>query len=339
MRPLTRSKVQDATVLLRQGKSIRQVSSAVGISISSAQKIQKEDKENIPAPKIGRPSKGSERAKILLARKFSSGRLRTLREGQQYVQSTGGGRIATATVRSWLRHEGLRAYVCPRKPRLTKENKAARYKFAKDHLDWTTADWKKVMFSDETIISRVGSFGKGFYYKRPENKRLQAFQIKETLQGGGGRLLLWGCMTYHGVGDACWISGRMDSGVYLDVVKDYVVASRKWHAMDPATFLFQQDNASIHTAGIIKAFFAKSNIAVLKWPANSSDLNPIENVWSYIKYHLDQYPCAPKSMKDLWERVQDIWTTIPKHYLHELYESMPRRMMMVYRNKGGHTKY
>ncbi|KAK3836655.1 MAG: hypothetical protein JOS17DRAFT_787819 [Linnemannia elongata] len=52
--------------------------------------------------------------------------------------------------------------------------------------------------------------------------------------------------------------------------------------------------------------------------ANSPDLSIIEHVWGYVKYKLAQEQ-APRSMDDLWERVQDIWTTLPEGYLHDLY--------------------
>jgi len=151
--------------------------------------------------------------------------------------------------------------------------------------------------------------------------------------------MVWGCMTYHGVGDASWIPGKINAEAYIDVLKDYVLASRDWYNVDPETFIFQQDNASVHTAHIVKAFFVESNLTVMKWPANSPDLNPIENLWSYLKTELGLYKESPKTMDDLWERVQEVWTKIPIDYIQKLYESMPRRMEEVVRNRGGYTKY
>ena len=109
--------------------------------------------------------------------------------------------------------------------------------------------------------------------------------------------------------------------------------------MDLATFIFQQDNTSVHTAGIVNRFFAESKITIMKWTPSSPDLNPIENLWKQMKYQLNQYPEAPNSMQELWKRLQDIWAEITADYIHELYESMPRRMREVYKNKGGCTKY
>jgi hypothetical protein len=47
---------------------------------------------------------------------------------------------------------------------------------------------------------------------------------------------------------------------------------------------FMQDNASIHCAGKVKAWFAKMGITLLEdWPAYSPDLNPIKHIWWALK--------------------------------------------------------
>jgi len=99
--------------------------------------------------------------------------------------------------------------------------------------------------------------------------------------------MVWGCITYFGVGDACRFKGGVDSEMYVDVLRDYVLASRDWYGMEPSTFIFQQDNAPIHSSQAAITFLTENNISVLEWPANSPDMNIIEGIWSYIKKRLD----------------------------------------------------
>lgn len=43
-------------------------------------------------------------------------------------------------------------------------------------------------------------------------------------------------------------------------------------------WLYEQDNASIQTAGILKEFFPEHNVSVMPWPAKNCDLSPVEKV-------------------------------------------------------------
>ena len=78
-------------------------------------------------------------------------------------------------------------------------------------------------------------------------------------------------------------------------------------------FLFQQDGAPCHTASYTQEFFERNNISVIDWPAQSPDLNPIENVWSFISHELKKSNI--KNKQDLISEVTRIWYSIPKAYI------------------------
>jgi hypothetical protein len=87
----------------------------------------------------------------------------------------------------------------------------------------------------------------------------------------------------------------------------------------------------------VTEYFHQQNIPVLPWPAQSPNLNPIENVWSHIKAQLDRFQIIFKAMLRI--KVQEIWQQINPNYLETLVKSMPKRMSDIIKRRGGAINY
>ena len=76
----------------------------------------------------------------------------------------------------------------------------------------------------------------------------------------------------------------MEQYQYLDILKN----SMEPHAFEsmPINWTFMQDNDPKHTARSVKNWLAAEQIKVLEWPAQSPDLNPIENLWNDVKVQI-----------------------------------------------------
>jgi len=69
-----------------------------------------------------------------------------------------GSRIIRRTISRRLTDEfGLKSRKPVRKPRLTPAMKLKRLQFAKKYKDWTSQQWSRVLFSDETTIQQFAS--------------------------------------------------------------------------------------------------------------------------------------------------------------------------------------
>ena len=60
----------------------------------------------------------------------------------------------------------MKAVVKKKRPLLKPRHIKARMDFAVAHQDWTLEDWKRVVWSDETKINRLGSDGRKWVWKK-----------------------------------------------------------------------------------------------------------------------------------------------------------------------------
>ena len=97
-------------------------------------------------------------------------------------------------------------------------------------------------------------------------------------------------------------------------------------------WVYQQDNASPHTARVTKSFLREHDIPLLEWPAYSPDLSPIENVWARIRKKLADHP--PTTPQDAASKNHDIWISFPEKYAQNLALSMPKRLRKTIERRG-----
>ena len=77
----------------------------------------------------------------------------------------------------------------------------------------------------------------------------------------------------------------------------------------------------------------------MEWPAQSPDLNIIENIWLYMKRELQKSAVDIATKNDLLREIQSVWRNIELNYIRNLYQSIPDRLNNVIEMKGHLTKY
>lgn len=319
-------------------RTYRQIAATFNVSPATVSRIKSKYCHDTSNRKYGRPRKLTSQNIRYCIRELTQNRSKSAREVSKKLKVNFSVNVSDRTIRNALRKEGLKAQEKKKKPKLSAKNIKARLEFAKRHKDWTIQDWKRVIWSDETKINRFSSDGRSWSWIR-EGGSLQTHHVKETVKYGGGSIMIWGCMTWDGPGFLCKISGTMNGELYKTILMEELQETINWYDLDSSRVIFQQDNDSKHRSSIVQNWLSEQPFSVLEWPAQSPDLNPIENLWAILKRKLNQYDRPPNGMLQLWERVEEVWNAISKETCENLVKTMPKRIQSVIKRKGLWTDY
>ncbi|EIE76609.1 hypothetical protein RO3G_01313 [Rhizopus delemar RA 99-880] len=287
----------------------------------------------------GRPMVVSAQTKRFIELQVVQGQLRTAREVHGKHMELGY-YISYKTAINVLKSVNFVAAIKVKKPLLTAKHMKRRLAWAKKHQKWTTDDWRRVVFSDETKVNIWGSDGCKYYWSRPGDP-LKPHHIDVTVKHGGGSLMMWGCMTYEGPGYSCQIyDGAMNSDLYQHILDTTLREIMEYYNMDWSTAYFQHDGDPKHRSKSTVQWLKANGVNYIdEWPAQSPDLNPIEHLWHHLKLKLSLYDKKAKGVHELWERVEKEWNSFDKEVCRRYIDTMPACIKAVIDAKGGSTRY
>jgi len=134
--------------------------------------------------------------------------------------------------------------------------------------------------------------------------------------------------------------GTMTAKRYLETVKKHFIPFyRRMRRKYGPSVVMQEDNAPWHTAKIVRNYLRRLKIKILHWPPQSPDLSPIENLWRQIKLKIGKMRHKIKTVAQMEAALAELWPQIEGEALLKLNQTMKKRLRMVIKNKGGHTKY
>jgi transposase len=304
-------------------------------------------KENLL--RSGRPRKTSKSDDRYLVHTAEADTDQTLKELRNVTNTD----ISIQTIRRRLREAGIRKWRAKKRALLTKKQAAQRYKWAKEHRHFTHDDFALFMFSDESLIRKDNDSHTKLVFRRQNKQEKYAPQnIQGKKKGVGLSQMVWGCFIGNKLGPLVLIDGTVDKHTYIQLLEQNLLPFIKvLHEDGIYNIVFQQDNASSHTAKItqdwLKSMAEQYQFTLTEFPPNSPDLNPIEHLWSILKIELyRRYPDtmylrgSKNAVRDkLRDRLNTIWWETTEEILNHLVDSMPKRVEAVIKAKGWYTEY
>ncbi len=222
-----------------------------------------------------------------------------------WAQDYFGKPLSSTTIRSYIHKCQLKLYCAKRKPYVNSVQKRRRLLWARRHLGWTITQWKRVLWSDESVFQvffgRMDAVCSG-----PKKKRIiQTVTCNKSKSQG---LSWYGVVVSAlGKGNLYFCDGTINAEKYIEILEHNMLPSRR-HLFQGRPCIFQQDNAKPHSAHITKSWLRRKRVRVLDWPACSPDLSPIENVWRILKRKMRQR--RPRTVAHLKTCFQKEWDKI-----------------------------
>jgi hypothetical protein len=190
-----------------------------------------------------------------------------------------------------------------------------------------------VCWSDECSVEVRGTGVRRVMVWRMNEERFHTDCIAPSFKSGRQSVMMWGCFQGDTLGPLVLCpTGKINAKDYCQLLEDRFLPF--WNCL-ASNSIFMEDSAPIHTAQYSKTWRANHGINSMKWPSQSPDLNPIENLWQQLKIAVEKRTVRPKNKEELVQALQEEWRNLgAKNRLGTLVRSMPKRVREVIKANG-----
>ena len=178
-------------------------------------------------------------------------------------------------------------------------NKEKRLKWCEDQIT-QQEQFDDVIFTDECSV-QLDFHRRKCYRKKEQPRKLKQrpkHPPKVHIWGGISKRGATPIVIFTGILNATRLAKIFDAGLVPFVQQVFPVSHR-----------FQQDNDPKHSSNYIKRYLQENGVHWWKTPAESPDLNPIENAWGSLKEYL-RNTYKPRNLEDLKTGIKTFWQTL-----------------------------
>ena len=201
-------------------------------------------------------------------------------------------------------------------PKCCQLNKEKRLAWCKKMIE-DGEQFEDVLFTDASSVM-LETHRKKCYRKRCAPRKLN-LRPKHPI-----KVHVWGGISKHGATSVVIFTGIMTAIRYTKSLEAALLLFAQ--EIFPCGYRFQQDNDPKHCAHFTRNYFSAHNVNWWRTPAESPDLNPIENVWGSMK----EYLCnthKPKGLEGLKKGIREFWNTLTPsvctNYINHIHRVMP----------------
>jgi transposase len=236
------------------------------------------------------------------------------------------------TVRNYLNEGGIKWLKKKKIQRLSERHKIRRVEYSHEMKGY---NWNKVLFSDEKTFYLGAS--SDYAWQDPKNR------ISEEKTPYPKKLNVWGAIGTHMKAKLYYFETNLNSELYVRILKTRLKEKQLIYAPKcPKTLAkkweFLQDNAKYHkTTEAMETIEDLVGDRNIEHPANSPDLNPMENMWSYLDSKVKE--AGPKTISSLKRVLTRAWNDLSWEYVAKSTKSMSRRLQKCIECGGQRLDY
>ena len=220
----------------------------------------------------GRPTKLSQEAEAFIGQQMQKNDEMTRSQIQKKLEKYGIS-VCSATMRRVRKKLGWTLQKTANCQLIRAPNKTKRLEYARRVLE-SGDTFDNVIFSDDCSVSLQK-------YRRTCYRKIDEPMKRKPKPKHPVKVHVWGGISRHGATKICIFDGIMDAALFCNILETTLVLFVREKLPDHR---LMQDNDPKHTFKRAQASFEENGINWWKTPAESPDLNPIENLWNELKF-------------------------------------------------------